>query len=460
MDSLKYAPGKLPPQYPKPRLNKVDYLEAQANKMAEKSTQVKTSTQPTNTQAIVNQRTPHIRRTEQQRQAIISTGVLNRSRFDIGDSTDDGNIAIDIKRVLPAGASSLDPGLEELQTEPPHKDIARNVWFEETPSSNPPSRHIKLTIKEYPIDQFDTIGSGTNPGKYETSSSGTKYPYRGHGPVWDSNSCYVDCCIVAARLLNVGRTIEDIGPMNQNSWRETLEPFHKSCLAAFYTDWGSLDRSTSIRARDNFRAQAVHAFKSVGAGDAFCDSFGSAMYYWRLCTEMATQSWFETRRFNICKECDERTEVPNSGIIMISFPLKPILDNRGIIRDYNNSSMQEVLKSNFGIPSRFEDHQKCQGKDCRYTRTVVSRRLPTRLVVEPSPHYKDVKDAASSSISFEYQTATGHNFRAKYRWQGGIYWSDGHYRVYWRDQDGSRPDEDIMVYDGYGIFSTSPHMHK
>lgn len=73
-----------------------------------------------------------------------------------------------------------------------------------------------------------------NGRTYRPHPSGNPHPYCGRGPVWSNNSSPMDCCIVAARLLQLGLTQADSRDEQNSGWTSTLHPFHQDCLQIFH----------------------------------------------------------------------------------------------------------------------------------------------------------------------------------------------------------------------------------
>lgn len=85
--------------------------------------------------------------------------------------------------------------------------------------------------------------------------------------------------------------------------------------------------------------------------------------------------------------------------------------------------------------------------------TIVQGELPHRMAVNtPSvpitnrAYNRDIVGATSDMIEIEYTTGAGPK-TAYYRWLGGIYHHQKHYRLYWTDRD-SGTSENMIVYDG------------
>ncbi|KAL8751479.1 MAG: hypothetical protein Q9199_006391 [Rusavskia elegans] len=87
---------------------------------------------------------------------------------------------------------------------------------------------------------------------YSLQPEGEPFPFRGQGPIWDKNSCHLDVCIVAARLLNVGSTVADRGKMPRESWLRALQPVQQRFLDLISADWEGMNRPTNIERRHHF----------------------------------------------------------------------------------------------------------------------------------------------------------------------------------------------------------------
>ncbi|KAL8897711.1 MAG: hypothetical protein Q9192_002442 [Flavoplaca navasiana] len=74
--------------------------------------------------------------------------------------------------------------------------------------------------------------------------------------------------------------------------------------------------------------------------------------------------------------------------------------------------------------------------------------LPQRLVVVPGQFVQGlISGATSDHVQFSYWTADGEQ-KATYRWLGGVYYRNHHFRLYWIDGESTYPEPQLRVYDG------------
>ncbi|KAI4274404.1 MAG: hypothetical protein LQ337_003976 [Flavoplaca oasis] len=74
--------------------------------------------------------------------------------------------------------------------------------------------------------------------------------------------------------------------------------------------------------------------------------------------------------------------------------------------------------------------------------------LPQRLVVVPGQFVQGlISDATSDHVQFSYWSADGEQ-KATYRWLGGVYYRNHHFRLYWIDGESTYPEPHVRVYDG------------
>lgn len=78
---------------------------------------------------------------------------------------------------------------------------------------------------------------------YFFHNKGQPLAYRGRGPIWHKNSCAIDCCLVVARLLNLGITTADRGLLARDDWLNSLTPLERHFLQITGLPWENFSNS-------------------------------------------------------------------------------------------------------------------------------------------------------------------------------------------------------------------------
>ena len=292
--------------------------------------------------------------------------------------------------------------------------------------------------------------------EYMFSGLGKLYPYRGRGPVWDNNSCALDCVLVVARLLDVGLTAADIGDQPRELWLASLDDFEMAFIDAVHADWDIYTKATSISQRRLFMNQFINrsnSKKPPTAPKSRLGDFLASTALWEECTSMANQFTFRTRRISICASCGQSNSSkqvePEQRSITLRDPT-PTQDT--------DISMADLLQQWFGVPDRAEHRDHGPPNGCGapglFSRRVVVGEMPHRLVVLPSMQYRNIRGATDDTIRFQYLGTDGREHAAVYRWLGGIYYQLHHFRVYWRDSPYPDRSGNIKLYDGKLLLGT------
>ncbi|MCJ1419103.1 hypothetical protein MMC32_005456 [Xylographa parallela] len=300
------------------------------------------------------------------------------------------------------------------------------------------------------------------------------YSCRGRGPVWSDNSCALDTVIVAGKLLDIGRIVCDTGPYTWQEYASRADIFGKACLQLFREPWGILTEAESIRRRDQFYHLAIAESSKMGSSSKLAKhgSFQSSVKLWDQCTTMAIQFSYTQFSRNFCLACQQQTRLypepdarnrqPPLGTVYGDIMFDELSDH-----STERPDMQQMLTRHFGTPSPSRVHQGCtsaaDGERTVQTRIRVVDHggLSPRLVIKPSTNYRNIRGATNDKITFTYLTlegqAEGHGpwqqtglreRTATYRWLGGIYKHNQHYRVYWQDSEYIVSNGNVKVYDG------------
>ncbi|KAL8652698.1 MAG: hypothetical protein Q9226_004157 [Calogaya cf. arnoldii] len=284
-----------------------------------------------------------------------------------------------------------------------------------------------------------------NTQRYSFHPDGEAFPFEGQGPIWDQNSCHLDVCIVAARLLNVGFTIADRGTLPRDSWLQTLPPVQQRFLDLISADWEGMDRATNIERRHSFWDDELAPLKGISKRP----KFGSAVNVWDRCTSQMGQFGFEKiDGFSSCKNCGAASSS------------KPANHHQYLSLDMSRDQYQEHI-SQFGqggmpieywIGREFKPLEKrcgkCRAPDGRSLSREIVGALPQRLVVVPGQYIQGlISGATNDYVQFSDWSVNGEQ-KATYRWLGGIYHRADHFRLYWKDGGEEFPDPRIKLYDG------------
>ena len=289
--------------------------------------------------------------------------------------------------------------------------------------------------------------------EYFVNARGKEYPIRGKGPPWENNSCALDCCLVAARLLRIGSTNIMNIPGSENTSFDSLGAFHKDFLKAVNHDWDTSPQNINLGKRDEILRSYVHAFNRSITNTNERTSFGSfhsAVNLWTFCTSMARQFNLKKRRMSHCTAC--RVTKP-----LTSYTQHTVVDVEGTPDDAEQGlPMEHLLRRLFG-PVKSRNPQ--QRHDCGASHSLrrcneIQGSLPSILVITPQRNYQNIKRATSDRITFTYLSSTKGKQRVTYRWIGGIYVSKHHYRLFWTDTAYQDPSGHIKVYDGMAAGGT------
>lgn len=290
---------------------------------------------------------------------------------------------------------------------------------------------------------------------YQCSRIGYPLPYRGRGPEWFQNSCHVDCCIVAARLMSVGQVKADLLEQFRPNELKDLTPFQKCFRDILALPWEMFTRETNVRRRHGFldRYYARRAELQKGGEKG---SMQAANDSWQICAEGFGQFEYAVHKQTSCDKCSYVSHAPanqtKTGVLEFDAP------NIAYWRGQERDNITGLFRKHFNArPFRGGCKQKGCGGQALRTR-IIHGELPQRLVLptptippvkagqSPIPKDRDVAGATSNLIAITYPTATGQEI-AHYRWLGGIYEHKMHFRLYWSDRN-SGDGENLIVYDG------------
>ena len=269
--------------------------------------------------------------------------------------------------------------------------------------------------------------------------AGRFYPHRGRGPIWESNSCAVDCCIVAALLMNVGSTVIDMGPADLPNRVPTLQT---EFLKMVRENWDFLPAARGGKLRNTFLLKLLPAIhREAGA-------FLPMIATWRLCASAFKQYTYTEAILSRCNTCGGSRVSKVGGDEAHRLTISKL----GPRFADQHPTMQQLLARHFATEDRITPcNFTCKGKpDTVERRRIIYGALPPRLVVEPGGDYRNISQANVDDITFQYLDSDGNDHDVTYRWLGGIYNNHQlkHYRTYWTDCDYLDASGHIKIYDG------------
>lgn len=248
---------------------------------------------------------------------------------------------------------------------------------------------------------------------------------------------------MAARLLNVGSTVADRGEIPRDSWLRALQPVQQKFLDLISADWEGMNRPTNIERRHHFWDRELAPLEGISRRPRF----GSAVNVWDRCTSQMGQFGFDkSDGFSSCRHC---------GAAASS---KPARHHQYLSLDMSQDQYQEHRSQAGDKPIEYwiDRELKPLDKRCGACKTLNSRSLsreivgalPRRLVVVPGQYVQGlISGATSDCVQFSYWSVDGEQ-KATYRWLGGIYHRNKHFRLYWTDGEKGSPYPQVRVYDG------------
>lgn len=295
---------------------------------------------------------------------------------------------------------------------------------------------------------------------YSIVENGVDCCYYGRGPEWQSNSCFWDSIIVSCMFLNAGFTYLDRGSSPRH-WECSLTTIQRAFLDVLRMDWDFFDTRTSVAQRDIFLNLFHREWSNENQGPKpkGKGQFDSAAARWNDIARPFHQFSFRVHKRILPCRCRNRGLRDNPGM-EVQYITPPLLhtDQKGV-------TITDLLQrwSRYIVP-----HAGCEQSGAKEETHIIHGNLPIRMVLQVTGGR--LLDHTSQNISFSYtRTELGSSReiieRATYRWLGGIYVSENHFRVYWND---SPPDERVVtclrVYDGMqahgAIIGGVPPAHK
>ncbi|RJE26971.1 hypothetical protein PHISCL_00672 [Aspergillus sclerotialis] len=263
---------------------------------------------------------------------------------------------------------------------------------------------------------------------WDINPEGNAYPCRGRGPVYRNNSSAVDCAIVVGRLLDAGSTVMDRKDPN---WHHNFSDAERAFIEATDVNWDVCTPDDSADIRDALWEVLAEADPKIGVGNV--NPFWTI---WSTCTQDFAQFQFRyTQSVTNC-QCSGlgiTTEQFDSSFVLASLREE---EAPGV-------SMQELV-ARFFAPLGNGDCPLCNSPQSILRHKHFSS-LPMRMVVLCDD--KRVKNH-TKNLEFTYADATQTIQTAKYRWMGGVYYKNGHFRVVWSDVErGEKGTGELRYYD-------------
>ncbi|KAJ5884678.1 hypothetical protein N7495_009188 [Penicillium taxi] len=260
---------------------------------------------------------------------------------------------------------------------------------------------------------------------------GVPYQYRGRGPVWANNSCAIDSCIVAGMLLDAGCTVVDRKDNKAVQYTELERAF----IEVTNMNWDVLDDIVSCQLRDQY----FHLISSTVP----IIKMGQPSPTWAVWAESTRnfaqfQLIFEENTTGCeCMHypCERRRKFGSCISVAIQES-----DATGV---EISTLIERVLHS-----SIIEPCHRCDNLLGNITQVRVEK-LPYRLVLNNYNKAPLRPLNHTQTVTFRYYNIKGDESLATYRWLGGVYQSNGHVRVFWRDgKRGERESGNLCIYDG------------
>lgn len=166
--------------------------------------------------------------------------------------------------------------------------------------------------------------------------------------------------------------------------------------------------------------------------------FNPVSSVWEAATTNIPQfrcSYSEARWHCACRE------LPANTVQHQSYFLTPSVYSE----DWYGVTMQEV------VSRLFQPIHVSKCRECQLTGTVIREKrinnLPPRMVITLDEH--PIVKNHTQDITFDYHDINGRPQKATYRWLGGVYAEDNHFRVFWTDvKRGEANSGEIQAYDG------------
>lgn len=287
---------------------------------------------------------------------------------------------------------------------------------------------LKAVVGSFPAVSQLQISFDQTADAWTFGIDGQLYAYRGRGPVWRNQSGAVDCAIVVGKLLDAGSTVID---RKESEWFKRFTDAERAFIEATDLSWDVYGAEISAGLRDHLWNVLARTGEGIGVGN-----FSPFWPIWSACTANFAQFKFNyllSQGSCVCSGHGTALERCESSFV-------PATLSQG---DVSGLTMQELV-SRFFAPNDYGDCAVCN-RSQTVPRSKRFDSLPMRMVVlceDP-----DVKNH-SMDLSFTYADGEGNERIAKYRWLGGVYYRNDHYRVIWTDVErGEANNGELRFYD-------------
>ncbi|KAL4892758.1 hypothetical protein BDV59DRAFT_202499 [Aspergillus ambiguus] len=338
----------------------------------------------------------------------------------------DANARIVIEAVERAVMQFANPGLERHPSATPRDTPLPDVTAEDAHDLS------KAIVASFPaVAQLKLSVDPLNPTRFFFDNHcGQKYPYRGRGPVWNNNSAAIDCVIVAGRLLDAGSTVIDRA---RDGWSQNLTPVQRSFIEATDINWDTCSIELSWTLRDCFWDIVATHTQDVHVGRT-----GPLWTIWNAATSAFEQFSYVFDEEIVYCPCMARDPMRIvRGRNSCVFPPARV-DHTVPVR------LQDVLSRVFA-PKYLANCHRCGAPDIIDHRRIF-RQMPARLV--GSLDGTEAIQDHTVDMTFAYVDENGEDRIAVYRWLGGIYCLDDHFRLFWTETKRGEPDAGtVAVYD-------------
>lgn len=289
----------------------------------------------------------------------------------------------------------------------------------------------KSIVSSIPAAAKVGIADGGSVHAMVFDKNGYGFPYRGRGPVWRANSCAIDAAIVVGRLLDAGSTMYD---RREPGWETRLSKAERAFIDVVDANWDVLSNEDSANLRDDFWRVLEKADPAIKVG-----TFNSMWSVWAAVATNIPQ--FQFSYVEALGHCPCRGAPTTNATFQASFVTPPVYP-----QDANGVTIQEVISRPF-TPVQLSNCRECSNLTDSVTRERRLNNLPLRMVVTLDERV--VIKNHTQDFSFDYCDINGQSQKATYRWLGGVYYHENHFRVLWTDSKrGEASAGEVLQYDG------------
>jgi hypothetical protein len=263
---------------------------------------------------------------------------------------------------------------------------------------------------------------------YEFFKINSFYSYRDRDSSWRNNSCAIDCCVVATRLLNLEFIVQDKKAFIINEWRKSFFLLQRSFLRFIIRFWKRLFNDECFRIHNDFYVILLQ-FLNISNRRLRKDNFLSVVKLWNLCTSNMHQFFFSKTRYFVCSKCNVRLLTHAQNFVNQHF-VEIDESNENAKTKLNSSSNMIRLINHY-----FENQKRlcwtCKTRTRTYHR-IIQENLFSRLVVYSSMTDKNAFiEATSHCMLIKFKISENQMKKTLYRWLKNILINQNHFRFYW-----------------------------